>query len=328
MADETIDNREKERVMRTRMKVVCWSTVALMAMVWTGCCKNGKTNEIQVMTPDAANNEVVQHLKYYRYKEETPFTPFQSVYVEKVDASRKEICFLNVMFLAQAYTIEGDTIANYRWFSGTNWDYGREYEYRLLWYWLVRTLHPSTNANTSYEERLVAMQVAEQQAPEVQSNATTTTVIHADYTFNLMGPTRTSSLELLKWSGETSKTLGVVTSFCKAITADVGKPEHMYPSYLRAIPLYTEEEREQAKDIPLIKLSLDFFFYEGVDYHVAFDVRAPYMLIPVPEKGSPFSSLNKPYEPGRDKVRVKCSYEGSPDIYFLVESFKGEGWKD
>ena len=117
----------------------------------------------------------------------------------------------------------------------------------------------------------------------------------------------------------------------------------IYPSYLRAVPLSTEEELEQVKDVLLLDYdSAGFHIVCGVQspdhkhnahcargsYHITCAVRAPYLLIPVPEKGSLFPFLEKEYEPGQDKVIVKLSLKGQGfhDVYFLVETFKGERW--
>ena len=50
-----------------------------------------------------------------------------------------------------------------------------------------------------------------------------------------------------------------------------------YPSYLRAVPLRTEEKRVSEKETPFIDL-------DTTQYHVEYAVHNPYMLIPVPEK--------------------------------------------
>jgi hypothetical protein len=95
---------------------------------------------------------------------------------------------------------------------------------------------------------------------------------------------------------------------------------------------------EQAKDIPLVTAE---------SYHQRIAIGSPYTLIPIPEKGSPFPSLNKSYEPGHDKVRIRVDFDilDESDIdprtripirdpskrvslYFLIETFKGEAWKN
>lgn len=117
-----------------------------------------------------------------------------------------------------------------------------------------------------------------------------------------------------------------------------------YPSYLRAVPL-DEEELRLAQDIPVIDYdSIGFHLGCGVQtpyhthnarcvrgsYHVTCAIRAPYLLIPIPEQGSPFPFLGKKYEPGRDKFVVKYNFKGQgfQDVCFLIETFKGEAQND
>ena len=80
-----------------------------------------------------------------------------------------------------------------------------------------------------------------------------------------------------------------------------------YPAYLRAIPLMTEADITAAKDIPLMDL-------EKTRKNVHHAVRAPYIVLPIPPKRSPFPTL-KNFTPG-DKVKV--NYEGGS---FLIETF-------
>jgi len=201
-----------------------------------------------------------------------------------------------------------------------------------------------------------------QNPSDVSSDTITTSAICVDCSWNYLGPPPPPSpaLSVLKWSGSVCREPLIITDFCADVTEDANKPEYMrnhplswktwtfkwpknhkretskifqfghriYPSYLRAIPLHTEEEQEQAKSTPLVEMNLDSFFYKGNDYHVAFAVSSPYTLIPVLAKGSPLPFLDKPYEPGRDKVRVRRDLGDDGYVYFLVETFKGEGWVD
>ena len=98
---------------------------------------------------------------------------------------------------------------------------------------------------------------------------------------------------------------------------ETSQPRHKknYPSFMRALPLFTEEDLKAEKDKPVLD-------WNKVRYHVRFAVAYPYALIPVPEKESPFPEV-KEYVPG-DTFRVKNMdrVKGEPP-YYLIETFKG-----
>jgi hypothetical protein len=106
----------------------------------------------------------------------------------------------------------------------------------------------------------------------------------------------------------------MIEAFYQFTIQQTSSPEHArsYPAYMRAIPLLTEEDLKSEKDTPIIDV-------EKARYHVGFAIRHPYMLIPVPEKKSPFPAVKK-YAPG-DKF--KANY--LDDTWHLVETFAGEG---
>jgi len=108
-----------------------------------------------------------------------------------------------------------------------------------------------------------------------------------------------------------------VEAFYQRVLQETSKPEHKrsFPSYVRAIPLFTEEELAAEKDTPV-------FDWEKAGYHVLYACRYPYALIPVLENDSPFPSV-KTYVPGN---KFKVSREGYGDgepPYFLIETFAG-----
>jgi hypothetical protein len=119
-----------------------------------------------------------------------------------------------------------------------------------------------------------------------------------------------------KWLGTPDGVPPEVGAFRQAVAQALTLPEYerCYPSYVRAVPLFTEEEIEAEKDTPTI--------IGGVSYHIAYATRYPYALIPVPEKESPFPA-GQAYTPGdRFKVRHADYGEGLPP-YFLIETFRG-----
>ena len=361
--------------MRTRTKTVCWGVLTAVALILGAIMLMAWREREKI--PDWQRNEVISCLTRYFNISNPPSTPYEMYYVERTDISRKEVYFLNKNFLVQAYTIEGDSVKDYRWDPGLyEKDVGYNFDIDLLRYWFQRALNPSCPLETHLEKKLVQSRytippIKPQPLAETGSNVIITTAISVDCTWNFLIPSPPSSpsaLKLLTWSGMTSEEPGIIMDFCTSVITEAGKPEYaknnplswkswspervncifpwqpkgfhagyrIYPSYLRAIPLHTKEEREQAKDIPLIDDEENFYpfhilfspqrvmsFSEECKNHlIAFAVNSPYTLIPVPDKDSPFPVLNKPYEPGHDKVRVKRDF----GVYFLIETFKGEGW--
>ena len=135
----------------------------------------------------------------------------------------------------------------------------------------------------------------------------------------------------LKWVGTPNEAPTEVEAFCQSMAKEEASHGEMrmdafktmrprtaraavalpdirnYPSYLRAVPLITEEDLEATQDIPLIAL-------EKTRLNVHYAVKAPYIFLPIPPKRSPFPTLKK-FTPG-DKVKV--NYEGGS---FLIETF-------
>lgn len=115
-----------------------------------------------------------------------------------------------------------------------------------------------------------------------------------------------------KWAGDAHDVTPPIEVYQQRALQAVCLPEHRkeYPSYVRAVPLLTQEDMEAEKETPLIDL-------EKTRYHAKCAVAHPYTLFPVPEKRSPFPAV-KTYAPG-DKFSV-ISRSG----FFLIETFKGE----
>ena len=337
--------------MRTKTKAVCCYMVALM--VQAGCQR--KPEEVVPMKPDESNNEVVCQLGSIGSDHPGPHSV---VYVERnISASRKDVFYLNTDFLVQAYSVEKDTVKNYRWFSHGGLEFGTEsavqgkFIFLLGYLWGQGFKQPwawwATEGEREWDLPL-SDYAAFLNNQERVKNATTTLIYVGIY---FKGQFRFDNipiepLRLQRWSGLTSDEPDTIKEFCAEVLADVDKPKYAannpmswqskmlpawtrkipqsryglrkYPSYLRAVPLRTEEELNLTKDIPYIT---DVKPY----YHIQYAVESPYTLIPVPEEASPFPSLNKPYEPGRDKVRVKVDL--GEDIHFLIETFKGEVWE-
>jgi len=308
-----------ENVMRT--KVVCWcSATAVVLVVSTMMLVNWNKRRNE---PDWIRNEVINYV--FLFAEE-----MLCVEKKETNPAATEVFFMCAGFgypLVQHYTIEGDTVKNYYWGIDR-----QEIDVpKLPW------------------DDLNSMSVK-----EVETQGSITSIANVINKWQFREPWQDNSqqedLEIRKWSGATDKTPGMVTDFCDAVIVNVSNPDYaknkpfswksnnsvrqmstfdpsffhfghrIYPSYLRATPLHTGEELEQAKDIPLIDFDLSKF--------TMFAVNSSYLLIPVHVKKSPFPSLNKPYEPGLDKVRVKAPYENGREAFFLVETFKGEAWQD
>jgi len=340
MTDEAIDNREKERVMRTKTKVVGMCVVVILVLV-SGAIMLDIRKEHKRWSSD--NPHVLSWRKSLRNNEIFAmcnlqfFSPFAVEYVEKpifnADGSvqGKEVFFMNTSVLAQSYCIENHTVLNYRW-DGE----------------LENTFHSDIN--------LVEWLMQNNNSSQSSENGNTLETIPAVTVISVENhwmpnddfrPSKTEdpdlsidALHILKWSGAMNEIPPAVMAFCAKVQAEVNNPKYaknnplswkskklsygkrIYPSYLRAVPLCTEEDHEQTKDIPFIDL-------EASSYHAYLAICSPYMLVPIPEKDFSFPELGKPYEPGRDKVKVKFSgWYFKEDVYFLIETFKGEGWKN
>ena len=298
-------------------KIICWC--AIVVVMLTLCAT--------VLVPWRKQQEATS----WNLSEVIGFVFFYTdcvLYVEKEteSADSKEVFFLcegPVLPLTQYYIIEGSAVKNYHW--------GPDHEKDVYVHsWLNRMALPAQTQTSGKEAN----------AREAATSITSIANLWKPNDFNTR-PTET--FDVLKWSGATDKTSHGVIDFCNFIIANACGPayaknnpfswrsnkstEHdysslsqyghrIYPSYMRAIPLFTEEELTRAKDVPLID-------GEGnVPVQIAAD--APYLLIPIKDKKSPFPSLGKPYEPGRDRVRFQAGIER----HFLIETFKGEGWKD
>ena len=80
------------------------------------------------------------------------------------------------------------------------------------------------------------------------------------------------------------------------------------PAYIRAVPLFSEEDREAEKDTPLIKVERGTPEWLAIVY--------PYLLFPVPPDWQPLSSAENYALGNKFKVR-----EGGN--YYLIETFRG-----
>ena len=116
-----------------------------------------------------------------------------------------------------------------------------------------------------------------------------------------------------QWVGTPEEVPEEVETLRQNITQAVSAPECVkkYRSYLRAVPLITKESLEAEKDTPLIDL-------EKTRYHAQCSLAKPYLLIPIPERKSPFPTVRN-YTPG-DKFKV--SYRDG--YYYLIETFQGQ----
>ena len=334
-------NKKGKKVMRTRMKVVCWCAVtlavgviALMVQTW----HHERQEEIQAIKLDQWSKDVISRL---RDKGEGS-APSMVIYIEKTCSStNKEVFFWDGDDLTQSYTIDGYAVKDYQ--CGP-----RNLDEESLPSWFEQ--------NSESLKPILC---------ETNNQYATTTAIFAFCYYNILFlhiPPPMPPLKRLTWSGATSEEPSVITDFCASIATGVSNAsvttnqyiqslygKRVHPSYVKVIPLYSEEECTLVQDIPVID-------YEKVHDYLKRAIHSPYQLIPVPKPSSPFPSLNKPYEPGLDKIRIKrdvtVEYRNNPEannqsidedelacgssssigvrhatLYFLVETFMGEAWE-
>ena len=209
--------------------------------------------------------------------------------------------------LLQAYRIAGGKVFNCRWINDDN-------SYRVVTPETRKAIRQLTN-------RLEQQDISSQPLAS-DSVVTITRMSWSAFTpraFRLTLPTW-SYWDVCQWVETSDKAPAVIETFRQAIEQAVSAPEckKNYRSYLRAIPLITKEALEAEKDTPLIDLAT-------TRYHVKNAVGYPYLLIPIPGRGTPFYSTARKYTPG-DKFKVRYGRDG--EYYFLVETFKGEAWRD
>ncbi|MCL2103625.1 MAG: hypothetical protein FWH21_01000 [Kiritimatiellaeota bacterium] len=224
-------------------------------------------------------------------------------------------------FMLQTYRIQGNRIVNYHWS-----DY-------LLYG--VRHLQEDDKKQTAWKEcetlidKMWAMRKAHEQLPNrlVQSetrpqrlgNSPVVTItamregLWIPSTPN--SSTHWNNWAAWQWAGAPDEVPEAIEVFRQSAVQVASVPKYVksHLAYLRAIPLFTEEELEVEKDTPLIDL-------QEARYHIRNAIRYPCLLIPIPKGQSLFrTTLN--YTPG-DKFRVSYG-----DGYMLIETFKGEDEK-
>jgi len=307
------DDRERRVGMKTRSGMVL-SAFALMMCV--GCV---------LLKSEEEWNEVVCELT----KRTTGhFEGFYMTCVEQTNGSAdtalktSDVCIV-CRYELQVYRIEGNTIKNYYWS-----DYVR---------YGVEVLQEDDDKQTAWKEcqhlidKLWTMRKALEQLPSrlgqvethsqplENSPAVTITKIHSDFFFAhkfgvLTEATNWNNWAAWQWAGVPEEVPEGIEAFRQNAVQVASAPKYArsYRSYVRAVPLFTQEALEAEKDTPLIDL-------EQTRYHVRSAMRYPYLLIPVPERKSPF--YFKEYTPG-DKFKVRYDNNGEP-CYFLIETFIG-----
>jgi len=285
--------------MRTRMKVVCWSATILVLIASAGCVVISEWGE--------RRNEVTRGYYWINADGEGVLC------IEHISASTNNTLNIRNVYVTgfpflQAYRIEGRKIFNCRW---------------------VNRLDESVVARDDFDivsSKWLDMYKACEQLPnklkqnDSPHNPLGNSPVVAITTMD-WGPWGSPSPEAAwsywttwLWTGRPEEVPEAIEAFRQAIEQVLSVPKYAkkYRSYLRAVPLLTEEALEAEKDTPLIDL-------KKMSYHVQYATSHPYVLFPI--SGTPFCFSVKRYTPG-DKFKARYEWDGKA-YYFLIETFKG-----
>jgi hypothetical protein len=296
--------------MRTKTKVVGWCAITAVAlMMWAGCV---------MFKSDEERNEVVYEFDYADY----PFG-FHLTCIEQTDASTdnalktSDVCIISGVFL-QAYRIEGCSITNYRWsdyirrgFSEFESVGGNKFESFLEQMYIMHQTHKQLPNKLRQDETYLQ---------PLENDSTVEVTVMTNGREPLITPFVSQEAiywdnwTTWQWAGVSNEVPAEIETFRHSIAQIVAAPKYARNcrSYLRAVPLFSKAELAAEKDTLLIDLSQTL-------YHAQRAVRYPYLLIPIPEKKSPFPTVQK-YTPG-DKFRVRQKYKDE-EYYYLIETFK------
>ena len=292
--------------MKATVNAVMDLVVVTTLFMMTGC-RNQRTDEW--------NNEIA--CSYSRIQ-----GSYGNIYLFEEESSQisgsHDITVMSLPYLFQNYRVDGDTITHcYFLTNGTSAFDALLDTFNSKDHSVFDVLPPQSKLLTSDET-----------IPSPLSNSSRVTIVAMKR--GLWSPEELSEAEgmvgwnywlVRNWIGFSDKALPEIDRIRQTVTQTLVSPEYRrhYPSYLRAIPLFTEKEVEAEKDTPTID-------FRTARYHTQLAVGLPYTLIPVTEKGSPFPIIRK-YSPG-DKIKVlvegSLSFSGKP-CYYLIETFKGAG---
>jgi len=223
-------------------------------------------------------------------------------------------------FILQMYRIEGRKVFNCRWI--TNFDDQHDFTTDEERWTDNEAYHTFCYKRRAMWETLNKLpnKLGEIDASEsLLGEASTVVVTSMNWVYEIPPPPELGCVMwgvwgVRQWTRMPSELLlAEVEAFCQSITQVLSAPKYLkkYRSYLRAVPLLTQEALEAEKDTPLIDLKKS-------PYYVRRATTIPYVLFPVSGSGSPFPAV-RGYKPG-DKFKVRNEFEDEP-CYFLIETF-------
>ena len=223
-----------------------------------------------------------------------------------------DVCTVSSPVMLQAYRIEGCKISNYRWSNYLRKGFSETME----------------EEHEAFAEKYATMRNTYGQLPNRLGQSDTlpqslndgpvvaVTEMNSYSPFSVKGFITWNDWNMWLWTGSPNEVPTAIEAFRKNAAQVVAMPEYAmtHRAYLRAIPLFTEEALAAEHDTPLISIG-------KTRYHARFALSHPYLLVPVPERKSPF--YFKGYSPG-DKFKVRQKNNKGEPFYFLIETFKGE----
>jgi len=298
--------------------VMCWRTVILVLMTGTGCV---------LFKTDEERNEVVHELNQAM---SGCMHGFVMTCIEQTTTladnllKTSDVCIEHVPFMLQTYRIEGHKVINYYWSDYLLYGVRHLQEddkKQVAWNECDALLNKIWVVRKAYKQLPNRLKQGEPH-PQPLGRDPVVTITHMDKSPNPSDSqafVHWNNWTAWQWRGPPNGIPEEIETFRQNVVRVVSAPKYArhYHSYVRAIPLFSKDTLEAEKDTPLIDV-------EKTRYHIRSAVRYPYLLIPVPEKKSPFPAVQE-YTPG-DKFKVRQDYNGKPN-YFLIETFKGESWE-
>ena len=302
--------------MNVMMKKTALGVVVLMA--GSGCV---------ILKSDEDRNEVVRDIRQMETDPSYGFCDFSvtCIGVEQKTVSAGDVATVSDVLITcspamlQGYRIEGRKVTDYRWS-----------DYISRWFREDSVTRKIPNKREDFLYKRIAMGEAHERLPNrLYQNRTRPQPLGGEpaLTVTRMGSTFLARLApkeavywgnwiVWQWAGVFMETPAEIETFRQSAAQVLSDPKYarQYRSYLRAVPLFTEEELEAEKDTPLLDLRM-------ARYHAWRAVQYPYLLIPVPERQSPFPAVGN-YTPG-DTFKVRCDHDGKP-YYFRLDTFAGE----
>ena len=288
--------------MRTKTKVVDWYAITVVAlMMCAGCARMAERAEWREIVRNEVVNPDTWGLGTGHFA-----TNIERTNVVTNNTGKKVDVYVCTGPFVQSYRIEGRKVFNCRWVDHVTVNTSATWE--SFWQLSKRLEQNETDTKPLTNEPVVTI-------TEIGHFPRTSLEDYYPYPYSPeRGFVTWSYWSARQWAGTLDKVPAEVEGFRKTIEQTVSAPEHVknYRSYVRTVPLITKEALEAEKDTPLIDL-------KKTRYHVT--LGYPYLLIPVPERRSPFPAVRN-YTPG-DKFKVQYEYNGKMYDY-LIETFQGE----